>query len=158
MILLLLSFSMVFYISQKRHQNELAQLQHQVDQLKESYQTQVVSLDQKEAQMESLSMELHNVKLDLQDVPAEARPQKELVKFRTDTVFIKQIEYLNTPSENNEVDKTPFKTTPSEMSQTAELQENEIEDAIYPDYRNLQQQQKTESIKFKFGTFTARKN
>ncbi|GJM30722.1 MAG: hypothetical protein DHS20C17_33570 [Cyclobacteriaceae bacterium] len=155
MVLLLVGISLVFYLNKRTYQKEMVALSQKVGKLQENYQAQLLLLQVKEAQVDSLTDKLKNIAQPLIDLP-----QKERIIYKTDTVFVKQIEHITTvsipePPNENMLNDTVIQTKPA---QSAISQQREIDDLIYPNYSSLSGKQKQETLKFKLGSFTARKD
>ncbi len=113
----------------------------------------------KDTQVESMRNELKNVGFQITDLKRQkSLSQKETFVYRTDTIYVKQIEYINTvsdPAELKVVRSGAVQEQP-ELMELAKAQEDETDDMIFPSYSNTNIKQASETIKLKFGTFTAK--
>lgn len=153
MVLLLAGFSLAFYLNERSHQQELKLLSQKISKIQNNYQSELVLLQLKEAQVDSLAHELRNVA-----PPFINLPQTERVIYKTDTVFVKQTEFISTVSTPDTANALPDIEKPSEPDPTTTTQESEIDDMIYLHYSDQHLKQKPETIRFKLGSFTARKD
>ncbi len=159
-LLLMISFSFVLHRIQKGHKNEMSMLSNRIDQLQSNYLMQVDLLQSKDTEIESLGNELEYVGLQLTDIQQQ-KPLllHETIVHRTDTVYLKQIEYItrvSDPVESKEIATDAF-VDQTEQMETGKVQEIK-DDVIFPSYSKLDTKQEAETIKFKFGSFIARKN
>lgn len=157
-VLLLISFSFVFYSLQKGHKNEIIQLSNKIDQLQKDYLSQAELLHTKNIEVESMSCQLNNVELQLTDL-LQQKPlsQKETIVYLTDTVYLKQVEYITTIADPMEPKMKSIATAgeQSEQIETSIIREKEIDYIIYPSYSSQGKNQQAETIKFKFGSLSA---
>ena len=158
-VILMISFSFVLYGIQRGHKNEMKQLSYKIDQLQQDYLSQAELLQTKDTQVSSLGGELKKVELQLTEL-RQQKPlsQKETFVYKTDTVYHKQIEYITVvsdPVEPAEIGFDPLVNHP-EQTGIAKVQVNEMDDAIFPSYSVKSTNQASETIKLKFGSFTAK--
>jgi hypothetical protein len=160
--LLLITFSVVLYRVQSVHRQELASFSRQLDQLEKSYQSQAELLEMKNSQLVSLTDKLDGVEQQFNDLqhrtPALA---KERIVYQRDTVFLKQVEYVTVATDTNKINHSINKNAdlPQREGVTlVGLNENKIDDVIYPSPQDTNKKQKTESIRVRFSSFTARSN
>lgn len=152
-LFLLLSFTFIFYSIQQNHDNEMVLLSDRIDQLQKNYHEQLDILNSKDAEVKLLANELRDVELQLSGLE-QMKPisQKEILVYRTDTVYVKQVEYITSIS--NPVipmEKTiDFDLEKSEQLAQAEKQQNEIDEVIFPSFVSQGKKQKSETIKVKF--------
>ena len=147
--LLLIGFSFVLYSFQQKHEKELTLLSNKIDQFEQGFQAREVLLESKEGQLRLMDAELNDVRLqlaNLQRPPAVA--QKEKIVFLTDTVFIKQVEYVN---ENPVIaSKQTAKEERNIQNPNVKREHSEFDQAIFPSYVGSNTSQKSEAIKVKF--------
>ncbi len=160
-VLLMISFSFVLYNVQKGHKNELNLLSDKIDQLQINYSSQGELLLRKDIQVNTLSDELKNVELQLADLQQQ-KPlsPKETIVYRRDTVYLKQVEYITTVSDpvgSNEI-AIGIVEDKAEQMETTTVPEMETDTAIYPSKSIQANNQQSETLKFKFGSFVTRKN
>lgn len=160
-VILMISFSFVFYTIQNGHNKEMELLSSKIDQLLEDYASQVELLNYKESQVESLGNELRNFELLLTNLQQQ-KPlsQKETIVYRTDTVYVRQVEYINTapdPIESKVISHSTMQAQPEQV-EIIMVNEKGRDDAIFSSYSYQGNSRSTEKIKVKFGPFTARKN
>lgn len=161
LVLLMISFSFVLYSIQTGHRKQIDLLSNKIDQLQQNYSSQVDQLQTKKTQVESLGKELRNIELQLTDLQQqEPIVKKETIVFRTDTVYIKQIEYINITPDPMELRVISHSTIqdPTEQVEIATVNEKGRDDAIFSGYSYQGNSRSTEKIKVKFGSFTVRKN
>jgi len=159
-LLLVIGFSFILHRVQKGHQYEIELLSNKIDQLQKNYLSQVDLLQSKDTEIESLGNQVNITDLQLTNLQQQnPLPQKESIIYRTDTVFLKQIEYITSVSEP--IDAEEFAVV-SEKKQLLNMekgknQEIEIDHIIFPSYSSQDKGQKSETIKFKFVSLTASK-
>lgn len=151
-LLLMISFSFVLYGVQEKHKNEIGLLSQKIDQLQDQYQSQDNLLQIKNEEVKSLASELKNVEYQLTELQVD-QPlhQKETIVYRTDTVYLKQVEYIakvTDPVMTNE-NMPDQEISSSKQLTKVDSDEWEIDDAIYPSVASSKKQ-KSESIKVKF--------
>ena len=159
-VILMISFSFVLYSVQKGHTNEMELLSDKIDQLQRDYSSQATMIQTKDSQVATLGSELRNVELKLADLQLQ-KPlsQKEVFVYQTDTVYLKQVEYITTiayPDEPEEKDIVPS-VEQTELIGIAQVQQDQMDDAIFPSYSSQRNSQPSETIKIKFGSFTVKK-
>ena len=159
-VILMISFSFVLYSVQKGHTNEMELLSDKIDQLQRDYSSQATMIQTKDSQVATLGSELRNVELKLADLQLQ-KPlsQKEVFVYQTDTVYLKQVEYITTityPDEPVEKDIVPS-VEQTELIGIAQVQQDQMDDAIFPSYSSQRNSQPSETIKIKFGSFTVKK-
>ena len=159
-VVLTLLFSFVLYEVQNAHTSEMASMADQIGQLQKNYHSQEAMLSSKNAQVEILEMDLNDMEhqlTSLQERNKENQNQDKMYVYRTDTVYLKQVEYITTVS--NPPDPEP------EVEQLQEPDKTDLVDAalletdaaIYPSY-SYKNTTSTETIKLKFGSFREKKN
>jgi len=152
-LLLLISFTFIFNNVQKNHESEMVLLSNKIDQLQENYQSQLELSITKDKEVESLASELKNVKLQLSDWKQENPvSQKTNIVYQTDTVYLKQVEYITTISDPIVPNVKNIDSGEGQIEQLAKAEnmENEIDYAIYPSFASQGKKQKSETIKVKF--------
>ena len=161
MILLMISFSSILFSIQKGRHQEIEQLSNKIDQLQKDYMTQAELLHLKNRQVESLDSELKNVEVRLTTFQERKQVvQREKIIYQHDTIYVKQVEYVTQipdyKGDNKIVMAGQIKT--SKQVEMIDVQEKEIDDVIFPSFRNLAKNGQAESIQIKIGPFIARKN
>lgn len=160
-VMLMISFSFVLYSIQNGHKNEIAKLSGRIDQLQVKYISQEELLQAKETNAASLGNELKSLEIKLSELQQQ-KPilQKETLVYRTDTVYIKQIEYVNNTPDPMELKVVSANSSLSESDEmeTTIAKEIETDQAIFSNYTYQDKRHASENIKFKFGSFTTRKN
>ncbi len=154
-LLLMISFSFVLYNVQKGHNNEMNLLSDKIDQLQKNHLSQAEFLQTKDIEVESLEIELKNVELKLTNLMQQKTlPQMETYVYRTDTVYLKQLEYItiSTPVESKE---TTVDVLESIANQKEIAYVQEMDDIIFPSYSSRGNGPQSETIKFKFGSLSA---
>ncbi len=160
-IILFLLFSFVLFQVQNNHQKELHVIAEKMDQLESTYQSQASLLNAKNSQVDQLEAELKNVQSQFAGLAADGTSShKETFVYRTDTVYIKQVEYQTVYSEPKDQEETmpaPLKETPL-VAVSVPQQQNDRSDVIFPGNPELNNEKKPESIEFKFSSFASRRN
>lgn len=156
---LMIAFSFVIYSLQKTHRNEIDRLSDKMDQLENKYTSQRELLQTKDAQLDSLGNELRNIELKFTGLRQRDQvPLKEHVIYQTDTVYVKQFEYITEePEESKEIAIDSMRKEQL-YAETTKAKEMETEDAIFSNYSKQDDLQQSESLKLKFGSFTTRNN
>ena len=155
-ILLLMCFSFVLYTFKSAYTNQIDALTTKIDELDRAYQEQLVQVQTKDAQVESLDSELRQMEIQLAGLqPVEPPAAKEVFIHRTDTIYVKQVEYITRiePEAVKEEALIDEEKMPEEVIATT----NQPSDAIYPS-AVVGKKASTESMKVSFGSFTARNN
>lgn len=154
--ILMISFTFVLYGVQKKYTNEMSLLSDKIDQLQKNHVSQAKLLKLKNREVESLGDKLMQVKHKftglLQQKPIA---QKETFVYRTDTVYLKQVEYItaiSTPIESKEITADAL-VNMTDQTETVKIQE--VDDIIFPSYSGQGNRQQAETIKFKFGPLSA---
>ncbi len=155
-LLLLISFSIVLNSVQNSHQKQLMMLSGKIDLLEKNHQKQMEHLKEQNTE---LSMMIAN-----QDRTREEQSEKsplivEKVIYQTDTVFIKQVEYIQVDAQpkhaDNPTEKPEHKVV---MANNRDTQKNEYDEIIYPVGSNQSSNKNSEQVKLKISAFTARRN
>jgi len=152
-ILLLISFVFVLQNVQKSHENEMVLLSQKIDQLQQHYVAQETALQSKDQELGTLMDELKNVELKLNDIQHQ-QPEisRETIVYRTDTVVVKQIEYITrnpNPVIAMETSSDNQKTR-AENIEPNNKRNTSVNYAIYPSMASQNRNQKSETIKVKF--------
>ncbi len=160
-VLLLITFSFFFNSAQRGHKKELSLLSDKIDQLQINYSYQGELLGSKDNQIHTLHDELKNIELQLVDLQQQ-KPlsAKETIVYRTDTVYLTQVEYITAVSEPVEAEEVPPGTSEDQVEQIIKttVKEKGTDAAIYPSNSIQAKNQQSETLKFKFGSFVARKD
>ena len=151
-ILLLISFVFVLRNVNKSHESEMVLLSQKIDELQEQYISQQTTLHSKDKKLGTLMVELQNVEQKLINLH-DSKPEEftERIVYRTDTVIVRQIEYVT-----REVDPLIAKEInhkPDLINEKADVKidnNNKINYAIYPSVARHDKNQKSETIKVKF--------
>lgn len=154
-VLLMISFSFVLYNIQKGYNNEINLLSNKIDQFQKNHLSQLEFLQTKDIEVESLEIELKNVELKLSNLMQQKTlPQRETYVYRTDTVYLKQLEYvtISTPIESEESNGD---TLVNMTDRTAVAKVQEMDDIIFPSYSSRGNRPQPETIKLKFGPLSA---
>ncbi len=155
-LLLTLCFSFILYYVQEAHNKELYLLSVEIDQLKGNYLSQVQQLNAKDNQVKSLGSELKKVEQQLSYLQQQ---KPKTVVIQSDTVLIKQVEYITTVSTPSNPEEQAISTTESQPEQieTNSRKEREVDEVIFPSY-STQGHLEPETLKFKFGPLQVRNN
>jgi hypothetical protein len=160
-VMLLIGFSFILFSIQNSHNNEIELLSGKIDQLQENYISQAEHLYSKEIQTASLGDELKSLELKLTEMQLQKpTSQKETFVYRTDTVYVKQIEYINTISDPVEMNiiTTGNEADPDALIKIAQIKVQETDDEIFPSYTRQNDRKQSESRRFKFQSFASGKN
>ena len=154
-VLLMVSFSFILFSIQNSHESEIDALSEKIDQLQENYHSQKNLLASKNIQVESMGIELRQMEVQLADLQNQDQPQKESFIYRTDTVYLTQVEYITRfeEPESNEIIETVGDPEILDIAQV----ESEMDVAIFPSY-SYRNTAASESVKLKFGSFAEKKN
>jgi hypothetical protein len=160
-VMLLIGFSFILFSIQNSHNNEIELLSGKIDQLQENYISQAEHLYAKEIQTASLGDELKSLELKLTEMQLQKpTSQKETFVYRTDTVYVKQIEYINTISDPVEMNiiTTGNEADPDALIKIAQIKVQETDDEIFPSYTRQNDRKQTETRRFKFQSFSSGRN
>jgi hypothetical protein len=160
-VMSLISFSFILFSIQNSHNNEIELLSGKIDQLQENYISQAEHLYAKEIQTASLGDELKSLELKLTEMQLQKpTSQKETLVYRTDTVYVKQVEYINTNSDPVEMNiiTTGNETDPDALIKIAQIKVQETDDEIFPSYTRQNDRKQTETRRFKFQSFSSGRN
>ena len=144
MLILLIGFSWIFQMNRNSHQLELNQLNEKIVALQEEYQKQLMSAKP--------ATPLVN------HTPPTELPGEERIVYRIDTIYqvdtviVRLKEFVSVP------DPTANQSDLKFTADTMEPDKTQIDEVIYPLYTDQGVRDKSESIQFKFGSFTARKD
>lgn len=159
-ILLLITFSVVLYRVQTVHRRELASFSQQLDQLEKNYLSQATLLETKNSQLISLNDKLESVEQQFNNMQQTPAQVKERIVYQRDTVYLKQVEYVTVAPDTNKINYAINKNSdhPPKEVKVVKLNENKIDDIIYPSSQGTDKREKPESIKVRLNAFTARSN
>jgi hypothetical protein len=159
-LVLFISFTFIIIKFNQRHKAEIIALVEKVDLMQREHQSEKAALQSKITQMSEMTDHLLLAESKLTKV-VQANPgiQKDVIIYRTDTVYIKQVEYITTSDQ-------PLRTPEPAVEAAAndpqllvtQVRENKKEDIIFPAERIRSEAQDSETIKLKFAAFTAGKN
>jgi septal ring factor EnvC (AmiA/AmiB activator) len=160
-VLLMITFSVLLVNVQKGHQNEISQLSNKIDQLEKSFVTQAEQLQVKDTQLTSMKNELKNVEMRFASMDQQTPVSpKETVVYRTDTVIVKQVEYVTVVEKPAETETLTASSDMYDNQNVAivQLNENTTDDEIFPSSRLNDKQKKSEAVRLTFSPFTSRSN
>lgn len=159
-LMLFISFTFVIIKLNQRHQEEINALAEKVDLLQKNHQLEREVLQVKDAQVSLLTNQVKESESKLAEIfQTNPAVQRNHVIYRTDTVFIKQVEYITTAPQLIDVPDPVAEVAEIEPQQElTQVQENKRDDIIFPADRIQSGAQDSETIKLRFGTLTARKN
>lgn len=159
-VFLLIAFSVLLYGIQQMHNQKIDQLTNKLDQIQQSRAVQVETLRTKETRAESLENKLRQVELLLVDLQQQSSEVKEVIVYRTDTVYVKQVEYITVAADSTqpkELIADVVKKPLEKEEEATELQEVKTDDVIFLSSSSQSKDQPSEAIKFKFGAFSREK-
>lgn len=153
-VLLLIGFFFVLSTVQQRHRREMNELAHQLDQMQREYSTQVKLLQSNGTLVESLEHELRQVEQQLVDLRADKplAPQETII-YRTDTVFVKRVEYITTVTDAIRSNEETGTEALPEQPEIVEVPSRKTNDAIFLSASHLNNKRQSETLKFRFGSF-----
>lgn len=166
-VFLITCFSVVLFTVQQNHRNEISLLSDKMNQLEQNYRLQAEAVHAKDIQVQTLAGEFKTLEARLannQQIPKQVieKPKYEQAQivYRTDTVYIKQVEYITTVS----IPMTPEVNLPEDevfepaRMQSDVAQKRETDDIIFPSYQTQSKKQATESMKFRIGSMVTKSN
>lgn len=158
-VLLVIVFSAILFGIQQRHHQQIDLLANQLDEIQQSRVAQMEALRTKEIQAESLENKLRQVESLLVDLQQQSPAVKEVVVYRTDTVYVKQVEYITIAADSTQSKEliADVAEKPLEEKRATESQEVETDDVIFLSSSSQSKDQPSEAIKFKFGAFSREK-
>jgi len=155
-LLLLISFSIVMYSVQNAHQKQLMMLSDKIDLIQSNHQQQIKQLSEQNTE---LSMVVANQERARDEQPEKTPPIVEKVIYQTDTVFIRQVEYIELEPEPKPITVRATDHGPEVASNNhPEIQNDKYDEIIYPANSKQVNDRKSESSKLKISAFTARRN
>jgi len=159
-LLLFISFTFVIIKINQRHKAEINALAEIVDFLQKDHQLEKEVLQAKAAQVSLLINQLKVSESRLAEaVQTNPAGQRDHVIHRTDTVYIRQVEYITTSTQlPNEQDPVAGVAEIEPQLAVTQVPENKKDDIIFPAERIQSGSQDSETIKLRFGALTARKN
>lgn len=151
-VLLFISFGIVLRNVQKGHAEELDLLAQEVDELRKQYVSQGTALQSKDQELSSLTNELKNLEVQLTDLQIpQPQEQQERIVYRTDTIVLRQIEYVTQDPIPVLAAESSDKKQESDSSNTSNNNvKSNINYSIYPSVAREDRNQKSENIKIKF--------
>ncbi|MEM9831048.1 MAG: hypothetical protein AAF944_10450 [Bacteroidota bacterium] len=155
-VLLMIIFSFVLYGVQQQYRQQADLLAAKLDQMQQSYESQSKALYTKDTQAELLATRLGAMEQTLASLQAEQPPApKKVIIYRTDTVYIKQVEYVAIAADSTHSEKLIADRSEEPLEKEATLpHETKTDDVIFLSSSNQGKNQPSESIKFKFGAFS----
>lgn len=156
-VFLMIVFSVILFGIQQRHNQKIDLLANKLDQMQQSYMSQFEALRTKDAQAKFLENKLGQMEQMLAGLQAEKPTMsKEVIIYRTDTVYIKQVEYVAIAADSTHSKELIANglEEPLEKKKTTVLPETKTDDVIFLSSSNQSRNQPSESIKFKFGAFS----
>lgn len=156
-VLLMIVFSVVLFGIQHRHNQKINLLSDKLDQIHQSYVSQAEALRTRDAQAKLLENKLGQMEQMLAGLQAEKPPiSKEVIIYRTDTVYVKQVEYIAIAADSTRSKELIANglEEPLEKKKATVLPETKTDDVIFLSSSNQSRNQPSESIKFKFGAFS----
>lgn len=154
-LLFLVSFSIILFYVQNSHERQLLMLSEKIDLLEINHQNQLSQLVNKNTELSTLLSHQDNSIDEKVESPSQVI---EKVIYRTDTVYIKKVEYVTViqkPDESESLVASNLTDTKEEMT-IAKLNQNTTDEIIFPS-RSLKDN-KVESTKIKFTPFSSRSN
>lgn len=166
-LFLMLSYSFVLFSIQEKHNDEMGLLSEKMKQLEQNYIARAEQLEAKNIQVNTLEGEMKLIKAKFannQQVPQQVwekpKPEKTQMVYLTDTVYIKQIEYITTivdPSHSEEP-MLENRAPDPERIETNLAQNSKTDDIIFPSLQSRSKNQNSESVKFRIGTTVVKSN
>ncbi len=158
-VLLAIVFSAILFGLQQRHNQQIDQLANQLDQIQRNSAVQIEALRTKDTQAETLENKLYQLELLLVDLQQKSPTVEEVVVHRTDTVYVKQVEYITIAADSTQSKEliADVVEKPLERMEVAELQGSTTDDIIFLSSSGQRKEPPSEAIKFKFGAFSREK-
>ncbi len=159
-VVLIIVFSAILFGLQRRHNQQLDRLANRLDQIQQSNVAQIDALRTKDAQAEFLESKLDQMEQALAGLQMEEpTAPKEVIIYRTDTVYVKQVEYITIAADSTQSKEltTDVVEKPLERKEVAELQGTKTDDVIFISSSSQSEDPPSEAIKFKFGAFSREK-
>ena len=162
-IFLITCFSVVLFTIQQKHRSEISLLSDKMNQLEKSYRSQAEAVHAKDLQVQTLAGELKSLEAKLvnnQQIPEKPLSEPSQIVYRTDTVYIKQIEYITTVSSpaTQAVNLPEDEVFEPARMESDVAQKRETDDIIFPSYQAQSKKQPTESMKFRIGSLVTKSN
>lgn len=149
-VLILISTGGTFIVQQRSHTREIQSLAQQVAELKHSYKQQELQLTSKQQEVQALGQELAQMETTIRDA-SDFTPPPPTIIYKTDTVYLKQVEYITRLIE-------PETPAESEVILTSnDPPEEPYTDIIYPSVRSRSSSDET-GMKVRFGSITTQQN
>ena len=125
--------------------------------------SQAEAVHAKDLQVQTLAGELKSIEAKLvnnQQIPEKPLPEPRQIVYRTDTVYIKQIEYITTVSSpaTQTVNLPEDEVFEPARMESDVAQKRETDDIIFPSYQAQSKKQPTESMKFRIGSLVTKSN
>jgi len=161
--LLIVGFSIILFIIQRNYNSENRALIVKMDNLEKGYLERVSSMEEKELQIETLTSNLNNLESRIAGISQQKIEVPVKTVYRTDTIFVKTVEYLTQTSENEVLDNKDqeilvTKDADLTLKESSINASTQIDDLIYPSPTPKNQMDNPEKVKFKLGNIIARKN
>ena len=155
-MLFLVSFSVVLYYVQSAYNNQLILLSDKIDLLESDYKNQLAKL---ENQNEALNLKVANQEKQDSDKSLESPQIIEKLIYQTDTVFIRQVEYVQVEAEPKLVENSTKETESTiVLTNHQESDNKKYDEIIYPVGTRQSNNKNSEQVKLKISAFTARSN
>ncbi len=157
-LFLMLCFSMVLIKVQKNHKREMENLSAKLDRIQTEYTVQTEALEMKTNQIASLTKQQMALNKKLSDIKTTPAVHREQIVYRTDTVLIKQVEYITRVAE-------PLEPMEQSMEKEAFLKHKttnkttksrKVDDIIFPSHQS--KNKPPETLRVKFGSLASNRN
>jgi len=152
-VLMVISFGFVLNNVQKSYSSKIDVLSERIEGLQGNYLTQEEQIKVKNSEFASLGNELKVVEKQL--VTLKNQPRVETIIYQTDTVYIKQVEYVTVVEHEPSIVIEAIEVVESVETETISEIKTQTEKTIYPSH-SYASNNKTETLKLKFGTFASK--
>ena len=164
--LVIVSFTVILFLLQRKHTLENQELISKIESLEENYAQGESSIFEKDHQIKELTSNLNELESKLIVLSEkEFQPMTPIVIYKTDTVFVKTIEYMaytpDAQAETVEITSVDENLTidPSDIkTDTKGSSDPPFDGIIYPSPDSRKKGKDEESIKFRVGTIIAKNN
>lgn len=154
--LILIGSGWFYQQSQKSHRTAIDLLSNKVNDMESKFSVQENVIKSKTYLIDSLQRELAQIESQLANIQQISKmPPEQVIVYQTDTVYLKQIEYVTVLTENPDTTKTSMESTPLVAKETAS---QATDNDIYPSYVVSNRKPQPEPKKFKFGASFAAPN
>ena len=155
-LLITLLFSYLLISVQNNHRNEINTLAGKIDKLQNEYNRQNQVIDQREQQVADLKSEMNHLDGQLTELESREMLPRETIVYRTDTVYVRQVEYITVVEPGQAVNEdNTLAALPSDNEKEITVPPI-IDDEIFPSNKGDSNTDQADVVKFRFGSFVAK--